>query len=135
MPQTYGNLVGSHLVGRKGVAAELQELADRFKMEHAAFPEPVLQRDPENPFHENAINIMLGDMKMGFVERIVADRLAPIMDAGHKIAASFYSFADPKRPLIEFNWEGPDRIEPPEPPPYQSRYRKPLPNDDDDIPF
>lgn len=101
--QTYGQLVGSHLVGRKGVAEELRHLAAAFA--GSATPEPLLVRQHDNEHHDNAIRIQVNGQDVGFVEREVADRLAPLMDQGIPIRASFYSFADPKRPLVEFNWE------------------------------
>jgi hypothetical protein len=103
--QTFGNLVGSHLVGRKGVAEQLRDLAAQFhSASFAPMSEPSLVRDPDNAYHSNAIHILFNGEKIGFVEREVADRLAPLLDRGIPITASFYSFADAKRPLIEFEW-------------------------------
>lgn len=87
-----------------------------------------LERDPENPFHENAIKVILdseaGPLHLGFIERNVADDLAPIMDSIEGAVApgwiseikqcEVFDLTNPKKPtlLIEITtgWEIPTAI-------------------------
>jgi len=50
-----------------------------------------LVREPDNPHDKNAIRVMLGDKKLGYVPRAIAKDLAPQMDAGKDFLALFVS--------------------------------------------
>lgn len=87
-----------------------------------------LERDPENPFHENAIKVILDSeaapFHLGFIERSVADDLAPIMDNSEGAVSpgwtseikqcEVFDLTNPKKPtlLIEITtgWEIPTAV-------------------------
>ena len=50
-----------------------------------------LEREPENPHDPNAIGVWFLDDRLGFLERSVAKKLAPLMDAGRTFDAMFVS--------------------------------------------
>ena len=48
-----------------------------------------LEREPNNPHDSNAIGVYFLHDRLGYLERPVAEKLAPVMDAGTKLTARF----------------------------------------------
>jgi hypothetical protein len=48
-----------------------------------------LEREPNNPHDSNAIGVWFLDDRLGYLERPVAEKLAPMIDAGTKLTARF----------------------------------------------
>jgi hypothetical protein len=48
-----------------------------------------LEREPENPHDPNAIGVYFLHDRLGYLERPVAEKLAPVMDAGTNLTARF----------------------------------------------
>jgi len=56
-----------------------------------------LKREPENPHDPNAIGVYFLHDRLGYLQKSVAEKLAPVMDAGTKLYARFVrrnQFAD-----------------------------------------
>ena len=48
-----------------------------------------LEREPENPHDPNAIGVYFLHDRLGYLERPVAEKLAPVIDAGTNLTAKF----------------------------------------------
>jgi len=48
-----------------------------------------LEREPDNPHDPNAISVWFLNDCLGYLQKTVAKKLAPIMDAGTKLTAKF----------------------------------------------
>jgi hypothetical protein len=48
-----------------------------------------LEREPNNPHDSNAISVMFLNDRLGYLQKPVAEKLAPVMDAGTKLTAKF----------------------------------------------
>lgn len=46
-----------------------------------------LVREPENPYDEYAIKVLLGDMHIGYIERSKAAWISPLVDEGRQMTA------------------------------------------------
>jgi len=56
-----------------------------------------LEREPDNPHDPNAIGVYFLHDRLGYLKKSVAEKLAPVMDAGTKLTARFVrrnQFAD-----------------------------------------
>lgn len=61
-----------------------------------------LKRDPENQFDPNAIQVWAGDTWIGFIERGLAEELAPLMDAGTEYDCEVSGFGtNPLKPFLD----------------------------------
>lgn len=47
------------------------------------------EREPENPHDPNAIGVWFLNYRLGYLQKPVAEKLAPLMDAGTKLTARF----------------------------------------------
>lgn len=65
-----------------------------------------LERDPTNKYDSNAIKVVwqsphdASQFHLGFIESVVAAKLAPLMDDNILFSCSTKSWADPKKPLL-----------------------------------
>ena len=59
-----------------------------------------LEREPNNPHDPNAVGVWFLNDRLGYLQKPVAERLAPVMDAGTKLTAKF----------VRRNEWGPDSI-------------------------
>jgi hypothetical protein len=48
-----------------------------------------LEREPNNPHDSNAISVWFLHDRLGYLQKSVAEKLAPIIDAGMKLIARF----------------------------------------------
>jgi hypothetical protein len=48
-----------------------------------------LEREPENPHDPNAIGVYFLQDRLGYLQKPVAEKLAPVMDAGTQLTARF----------------------------------------------
>lgn len=48
-----------------------------------------LEREPDNTHDPNAVGVYFLSDRLGYLERPVAEKLAPVMDAGTKLTARF----------------------------------------------
>ena len=48
-----------------------------------------LEREPDNPHDPNAIGVWFLNDRLGYLQKPVAEKLAPMMDAGKELAAKF----------------------------------------------
>ncbi len=48
-----------------------------------------LEREPDNPHDPNAIGVWFLNDRLGYLQKTVAEKLAPVMDAGKKLTAKF----------------------------------------------
>ena len=48
-----------------------------------------LEREIDNPHDPNAIGVWFLHDRLGYLQKHVAERLAPVMDAGNKLTAKF----------------------------------------------
>lgn len=50
-------------------------------------PNYALARDPGNPYDSNAVKVMIGDIYLGYLPKVVAAQVAPLMDNGTHLVA------------------------------------------------
>lgn len=50
-----------------------------------------LEREPDNPHDPNAVSVWFLDGRLGYLQKSVAEKLAPLMDAGRTFDAVFVS--------------------------------------------
>ena len=48
-----------------------------------------LEREPENPYDSNAIGVWFLNDRLGYLQKPVAEKLSPVLDAGTKLTARF----------------------------------------------
>lgn len=48
-----------------------------------------LEREPNNPHDPNAVGVWFLNDRLGYLQKPVAEKLAPVMDSGTKLAAKF----------------------------------------------
>ena len=48
-----------------------------------------LEREPDNPHDSNAISVMFLNDRLGYLQKPIAEKLAPVMDTGKKLTAKF----------------------------------------------
>jgi len=68
-----------------------------------------VEREPNNPYDANAISVHIFSQKLGHFPRGFAVEVAPLMDAGHKLAAT--KSRDPRfagTGVMVVEWEKPD---------------------------
>lgn len=58
-----------------------------------------LERDPENPYDDNAIKVIADEFHLGFVERQWAEDIAPLMDNGQAFHVTVLTVG--RKPLLE----------------------------------
>lgn len=69
-------------------------------------------REPENAYDSNAIQIHHGGIFIGFVERGLAEELAPLIDAhGAELSGHVTGFLSPIKPYIEIGVTYPSGME------------------------
>ena len=59
-----------------------------------------LEREPDNPHDSNAIGVYFLNDRLGYLQKPVAEKLAPVIDGGTKLTAKF----------VRRNEWGPDSI-------------------------
>lgn len=50
-----------------------------------------LERDPDNPHDPNAIGVWFLNDRLGYLQKTVAEKLAPLIDTGRNFSAEFIS--------------------------------------------
>lgn len=80
MSETMNNI----MITLAGVTAENRQEVIHELVINSGIPDFMLIREPNNPYDPNAIRVDVWgfEMAVGFVPRRVAQRLAPLMDAG-----------------------------------------------------
>lgn len=58
------------------------------------------RRDPENEFDPNAIALYSQDQHLGFIERGLAEELAPLMDKGAELTVEVIGFMSTIKPYL-----------------------------------
>ena len=48
-----------------------------------------LEREPDNPYDSNAIGVWFLNDRLGYLQKLVAEKLTPVMAAGTKLTARF----------------------------------------------
>ena len=48
-----------------------------------------LEREPDNPHDPNAVGVWFLNDRLGYLQKPIAEKLAPMMDAGTKLTAKF----------------------------------------------
>ena len=48
-----------------------------------------LEREPDNSYDPNAVGVWFLNDRLGYLQKPVAEKLAPVMDAGTKLTAKF----------------------------------------------
>lgn len=61
------------------------------------------RRDPENPYDPNAIAIFSQEQHIGFIERGLAEELAPIMDGGASLKVVVVGFVSTLKPYFDID--------------------------------
>ena len=51
----------------------------------------MLEREPDNPHDPNAVGVWFLNDRLGYLQKPIAEKLSPVMDAGTKFTAKFIS--------------------------------------------
>lgn len=63
------------------------------------------RRDPDNQYDPNAIALYSAGEHIGFIERGLAEELAPIMDDGASLIVTVSGFVSPLKPYLDIDIE------------------------------
>lgn len=65
-----------------------------------------LERDPQNPYHSNAVKVIEPESGefIGFVEKDVAEAIAPILDDGLEAQVKIIGFASTIKPHLSITF-------------------------------